>query len=334
MKAAVITEVGNTQIDQVPDPIPNPGDVVIAVHSVGICGTDLHILEGLYASALPVIPGHEVAGEVVAVGGAVDGVQVGDRVAVDPALPCNRCHECRQGRGNLCENYTAIGVTVDGGSAEFMRAPAANCWKVPDGVDLSAAALVEPLACAVRGYDVIRHDLGVEYLIYGAGTMGLMMTSLALRAGAAGVSVVDINADKLATPAQLGCATAASADGFDRPRGWDVVIDCTGVAAAISDGLTRVARGGTFLQFGVAPREARVSVEPFRIYNQEITITGSMALLNSFTRAGGLLAAGAIDPALFLTHRAPLDEYAHALELFAAGAGRKIQVAPNSDGVR
>ena len=330
----MIAAIGETRIDHVADPAPGERDVVIAVHSVGICGTDLHILEGLYAEALPVIPGHEVAGEVVAVGGSVDGLRTGDRVAVDPALPCGHCHQCRRGRGNLCENYTAIGVTVDGGSAEFMRAPAANCWKVPDGVDLAAAALVEPLACAVRGYDVIRSELGAEYLIYGAGTMGLMMTSLALRAGAAAVSVVDLNTDKLATPAQLGCATAPGADEFDRPRGWDVVIDCTGVAAAISDGLTRVARGGTFLQFGVAPREAQVSVEPFRIYNQEITITGSMALLNSFERAGGLLAAGAIDPALFLTHRVPLDEYADALSLFSSGAGRKLQVAPNSNGVR
>lgn len=193
------------------------------------------------------------------------------------------------------------------------------------------AALIEPLSCAVRGFDVLPRVLADHYLIYGAGTMGLMMMELAKRAGAGSVNVVDLNPKRLETARELGCsATATSADelteGF--PRGWDVVVDCTGVAAAISDGLSRVGRGGTFLQFGVAAYDARVQIEPYKIYNQEITITGSMAVLHSFERAGDLFVNGALRPDVMISDRFPLADYAAALEQFKAGVGRKIQIVP------
>jgi 2-desacetyl-2-hydroxyethyl bacteriochlorophyllide A dehydrogenase len=167
------------------------------------------------------------------------------------------------------------------------------------------------------------------FLIYGSGTMGLMMLELAKRAGAATVSIVDLNPERLTTAEQLGCSAAVtSADDLDAPRGWDVVIDCTGARAAIEDGLRRVGRGGTFLQFGVANYDARVAIEPYDIYRREITITGSMAVLHSFDRAGDLMAAGVLDPDIFVSHRFPLDAYAEALNQFRAGIGRKILIEP------
>ena len=130
-------------------------------------------------------------------------------------------------------------------------------------------------------------------------------------------------------PPQLGCATtAASADEIERPRGWDVVIDATGNATAIQDGIGRVGKGGTFLQFGVSDYAARAVIEPYRIYNQEITITGSMAVLHSYERAAELFATGVIDPEVFISDRLPLDDYPQALERFRAGQGRKILVLP------
>jgi threonine dehydrogenase-like Zn-dependent dehydrogenase len=166
-------------------------------------------------------------------------------------------------------------------------------------------------------------------LIYGSGTMGLMMLELAKRTGAASVDVVDLNPDRLATARALGCsASATSADDIIRPRGWDVVIDATGNQNAIQDGLGRVGKAGTFLQFGVADYAARVTIEPYRIYNQEITITGSMAVLHSYERAAELFAQGVLDPEVFISDRLPLDRYPQALDQFAAGVGRKIQVQP------
>jgi threonine dehydrogenase-like Zn-dependent dehydrogenase len=171
--------------------------------------------------------------------------------------------------------------------------------------------------------------LANHVLIYGSGTMGLMMLELAKRTGASTVDVVDLNPERLVTARQLGCSAAVTAAAeLDRPRGWDVVIDATGNARAIQDGLGRVGKGGTFLQFGVADYSTRVSVEPYRIYNQEITITGSMAVLHSYERAADLFAQGVLDPEVFISDRLPLERYPEALEQFAAGIGRKIQVLP------
>ena len=330
MKAAIISGVGQVEVGEIDDPTPGPRDVVVAVAGCGICGTDLHILEGEFAPTLPVVPGHEFAGEVVAVGSAVTEVAVGDQVAVDPSLHCGECYYCRRGRGNLCERWAAIGVTLPGGAAEYAKAPVANCVKLPGSVRPADAALIEPLSCAVRGFDVLPHRLGDHYLIYGAGTMGLMNLELAKRAGAASVDLVDLNPQRLETAVALGCSNAViGADELTRPRGWDVVIDCTGVVAAIEDGLGRVGRGGTFLQFGVSAAQAVARWSPFKIYNQEITITGSMAVLHSFERAAELFAAGVLQPEVMISDRFPLADYPAALDQFRRGIGRKVQVTPH-----
>ncbi|WP_405654427.1 zinc-dependent alcohol dehydrogenase family protein [Streptomyces sp. RK9] len=329
MKAAIIESVGKAVIGEVPDPTPGPRDVVVEVAACGLCGTDLHILQGEFAPTLPVVPGHEFAGQVVGVGKGVTEVSIGDQVAVDPSLYCHECRYCREGHNNLCERWAAIGVTTAGGAAQYAVAPVANCVRLPEHIRTQDAALIEPLSCAVRGYDVLRARLGARVLIYGSGTMGLMMLELAKRTGAASVDVVDLNPDRLATAERLGVSgSGAHPDELDRPRGWDVVIDATGNAAAIQDGLDRVAKAGTFLQFGVADYATRVTIDPYRIYNQEITITGSMAVLHSFERAAELFAAGVLDPDVFISDRVPLAQYPEALEKFASGEGRKIVVVP------
>jgi len=329
VKAAVITEVGACEVAEVPDPRPGPREVVVDVAACGICGTDLHILQGEFAPTPPVVPGHGFAGEVVELGSDVRGLRVGDRVAVEPSLYCHECYCCRQGRNNLCENWAAIDVSTAGGAAEYAVAPFADCVVLPEHVRTEDAALIEPLSCAVRGYDVLRSQLASTVLIYGSGTMGLMMLELAKRVGAASVGVVDLNSDRLATAKLLGVSHAAQrADELDRPRGWDLVIDATGNAQAIQDGLGRVGKGGTFLQFGVSDYAARATIEPYRIYDQEITITGSMAVLHSYERAAALFADGVIDPEVFISDRLPLADYATAVERFRAGIGRKIQILP------
>ena len=329
MKAAVIESVGTAVVSEVPDPVPGPHDVVVEVAACGLCGTDLHILQGEFAPSLPLVPGHEFAGEVVGVGGEVTGLAVGDRVAVDPSLYCHSCRYCRIGRNNLCERWAAIGVTTAGGAAQYALAPAANCVRLPEHVRTEDAALIEPLSCAVRGYDVLQSRLGAHVLIYGSGTMGLMMLELAKRTGASSVDVVDINPQRLETARLLGASGyGAGPDELDRPGGWDVVIDATGNAAAIQDGLNRVAKGGTFLQFGVADYATRVTIDPYRIYNEEITITGSMAVLHSYERAAELFAGGVLDPDVFISDRLPLADYPAALQQFASGTGRKIVVVP------
>jgi len=330
MKAAVITAPGVIAIEEVADPTPGDNDVVVKVAAVGICGTDLHIFEGEFAPKLPIVPGHEMSGTVVAVGKSVTEVKIGDAVAIDPSLHCGECFYCRRARGNLCENWNALGVTYPGAAAQFLLSPKKNIHKLPKNVDLKSAALIEPLSCAVRGFDQLPRNPGSHYLIYGSGTMGLMMAELAKVNGAASVSIVDLNQDKLKTAKVLGFTNLAkSADEFDQPRGFDVVIDCTGVTEAIKDGLKHVMPGGTFLQFGVANKGAKVEIEPFWVYNKEITIVGSMAVLHSFDRAVELFASGVLNADVMISDRYSLENYADALTAFKSGKGRKTIVLPN-----
>ena len=132
MKAAVIKSVGQIEIETIDDPTPGPREVVVEVAACGLCGTDLHILQGEFAPTLPIVPGHEFSGTVVACGSDARDVREGDRVAVDPSLYCNECHYCRLGRNNLCLRWGAIGVTVAGGAAQYCAVPAANCVVLPE----------------------------------------------------------------------------------------------------------------------------------------------------------------------------------------------------------
>jgi 2-desacetyl-2-hydroxyethyl bacteriochlorophyllide A dehydrogenase len=332
MKAVVIEEPNRMAVSRIEDPTPAAGEAVIKVEACGICGTDIHVLRGEFApTRYPIVPGHEFCGEVVAVAADVRNLKAGDFVAVDPSLFCGKCRQCRAGRFNLCDNWNAIGVgSANGASAEFVAVPAANAFKLPSEMPRHWGALVEPLSCAVHGLDMVNVEVADNYLIYGAGTMGLLLAQLAKHAGAAQLDMVERNPKRHALAKRLAAdRIAVSADELDRPQGWDVVIDATGVVPAIEDGLKRVARGGTFLMFGVANADATATFSPFRVYNDEIKIVGSMAVLHSFERALSLLAkGGVIDCEAMITNRFQLDDYSSAIDAFLAGNGLKVQVAP------
>lgn len=333
MRAIVFAGPGAFALQEVPDPVPGPREVLVRVEAVGLCGTDIHVLDGEFGpTRYPIIPGHETSGVVEAVGDRVSEVAAGDRVSVDPTLTCGECRFCAVGRSNLCEQWNGAGVArTDGSTAELMVAPVRNVHRLPDGVDLALAALIEPLSCAIHGYDLLPRRMGEHYLVYGAGTMGLMMAQLAPRAGAASVTVVDRNPGRLELAREVGVEQVVlSADDAEHRGGWDVVIDCTGVVAAIEDGLTRVRRGGTFQQFGVAPSDATARFSPFGIYNDEISVVGSMAVLASYARAVEMFAAGVLHAEQMVSHAYALEDYGEALATFRAGSGRKLQIRPQS----
>jgi 2-desacetyl-2-hydroxyethyl bacteriochlorophyllide A dehydrogenase len=332
VRAVVFDAPGKVSVQDVPDPTPGGTDVVLEVAGVGICGTDIHVFEGHYAGTkYPIIPGHEVSGTVVAVGADVAALAVGDRVVVDPTLSCWQCEQCVNGRYNLCLNWNSFGVTrTDGASAEYLVAPAGNAHRLPEGVDLFQATMVEPLSCAIRAFDLQPRRLGDHYLVYGAGTMGLLLAQLAPRAGAASVTVVDPNEGRRVLAGEVGIErVVASAEELDRPT-WDVVIDATGVVAAIEDGMRRVKPGGTFQQFGVAPAEATATYLPISIVRDEITIVGSAASKFTFSRAVELFAIGAIASPPMFSHSFTLDDYEPAMEMFRRGEGRKLQIRPHA----
>ena len=329
MKAVVIDEPNKVSVKAIADPEPGPTDAIVKVEACGICGTDIHVLHGEFEpTRYPIVPGHEFCGEVVAVGSEVRNVKNGDFVAVDPSLYCGHCRMCRAGRFNLCENWNAIGVgSVNGACAELVVVPSANAFPLNADMPRNWGTLVEPLSCAVHGLDQIEPRPADAYLIYGAGTMGLLLAQLVKHSGASRLDMIDTNRARHDLAKRLAAdRVAVSADELDRPQGWDVVIDATGVVPAIEDGLRRVARGGTFLMFGVANADASAKFSPFRVYNDEIKIVGSMAVLHSFERALTLFEKGVVDCDAMITHRFPLDEYTAAIETFRQGGGLKVQV--------
>ncbi|MYW91048.1 zinc-dependent alcohol dehydrogenase family protein [Amycolatopsis rubida] len=333
MRAAIVDRPGEIRVGEVPDPKPGERQVVVKVGACGICGTDLHIADGHFPpTPYPIVPGHEFSGEIVELGADVPAEwKVGDRVAVDPSIYCGYCTPCRSGHGNLCANWNATGDTVNGAFAEYVAVPADTCYRMPDSMTWEQGALVEPVSCAVHGVRRIGVEAGERFLVVGAGTMGLIMQQLLLRAGAH-VTMVDRNAARLPRATDLGAAAvAADMSELDDER-FDAAVDCTGAAPAIEAAFNALHRGGRLLVFGVAPAEARVALSPFRIYNDEITIVGSMAVLNSYGNALDLVANGYLDTEALITDTLPLKQYPEALAKMRSGSGLKIQVLPGGGG--
>jgi D-arabinitol dehydrogenase (NADP+) len=335
VRAAYYEAPHQVAVRDAPEPQPGPTDVLIRVRACGICGTDLHIYDGDVGGPFPVIGGHELAGDVVALGPATLGdVRVGERVAVNPNLFCGSCFYCRRGQVNHCLRWSAIGVTRDGGFADYVVAPEANVYPV-GGLDYDVAAFIEPISCVVYGLKRLRVPVGANVLIYGAGSIGLLMLQLTNHGGASSVAVVDLKQTKLDLARSLGAhevvlagPTADSALREIAPLGFDVVIDCTGIPAVVEHMFTHVRNEGKLLFFGVNPTEARVALSPYDVYRKDLEILGSFALRYTFHDALALIQNGAVDVAPLLSDRLPIERFPEALKLVASGDALKVQLEP------
>ena len=330
MRAIVLDRPGSFRVAEVPDPTPGPGQILVKVDACGICGTDIHIMDGEFPpTPYPIIPGHEFAGTIAAVGPDVKmDLPEGASVAIDPGIYCGYCRRCRAGRGNLCENWAAIGDTIDGAFAEYVAVPAENAYRLPDGFDGQAAAMIEPTACAVHGLRRLGPVFGDSVLLTGAGTMGLLLLQLLVHAGAGPVTVVDRVPERLAVASKLGAARIVSDLAELADERFEIVVDATGAPAVLQAGSDLIDRGGRLLVFGVSPAEATLSLSPFKIYNDEIIVTGSMAILRSYAPAVELITSGVVDPRPLLSAPLPLEEWGEALNRVRTGQGIKWHIRP------
>jgi len=336
VKAAYYQARRELEVREAPDPQPGPNEVLIRVAACGICGTDQHIFDGDFFPSYPLIGGHELAGQVVALGPqhVETAFREGDRVAVDPSIFCGSCFFCQRGQGNHCLNWSAIGVTRDGGFAEYVVAPTANVYAVGD-MAFEVAAFIEPISCVVYGLKRLGVPLGANALIYGAGPIGLLMLQLVRNGGASEVAVVDLKEDKLNLARSLGAHEVVLADSAAddtlreiSPLGFDVVIDCTGVPAVVEHMFTQVRNNGKLLFFGVNPPDARVAISPYDVYQKDLEIYGSFSLRYTFYDALALLQSGAVDVKPLLSDRFPIEGFPEALALAGSGDAFKVQIQP------
>jgi 2-desacetyl-2-hydroxyethyl bacteriochlorophyllide A dehydrogenase len=334
VKAAVLEAVKKIVIrNDAPEPSIGPRDVLIRSKACGLCGTDVHIWEGNFFPTFPLVPGHELAGEVARVGGDVTGLKEGDRVMVDPTISCDECHYCMINRQNQCLRWGSLGVTRDGGLGEYVRVPARSCYKF-DRVSFSEAAFCEPLACVVYGQDRARIDIGSEVLILGAGPIGQLHLQVSRASGASAVTVVDVALPKLELARELGASETVLADTSLEvklrriaPNGFDVVIDATGASRVLSDSLKYVKNGGKYLVFGVCGPNERVEISPFEIYRRDLEIIGSFAVRRTFARAFKLIERGVVNVRKIVHEAMPVEELPRALAMMKDGkAPMKLQV--------
>jgi 2-desacetyl-2-hydroxyethyl bacteriochlorophyllide A dehydrogenase len=330
MKALVVEGPRRAAIREVPYPAPKPGDITIQVKRTGICGTDFHIFEGEFISPYPIIPGHEFAGVVHEVGEGVTGFSVGDRVTADPSLFCGACRNCLTQRGNHCLNWGALGNTVNGSMAEYVAVPAANAVILPDHLSFEQAAFIEPVACVVHAMNRLQAKMGDRVILFGAGAMGQQLVQTLSRCGASELTVVDVSQAKLDLALKWGATRGVlSQEAADRLAGetFDIVIDATGIPAVIEQAFRYMGPAAKYLQFGVTPTDAVISLEPFRVYHRDWTILGSMAINHTFLPAFEWVKAGRIETAHLVSRVISLEEAVEFLQTPKDPDLMKVQIA-------
>lgn len=346
MKVVRFHAPGDVRIEDAPEPTPGPGEVKLRVRNCSTCGTDVKISRfGHHHIVPPRVMGHEIAGEVVEVGAAVDGWSPGDRVQVIAAIPCGKCGECQNGRRTVCPNQESMGYHYDGGFAEYLVVPSKvlavdGLNLIPDGVSYAEASVAEPLACVLNGQNLAQVGTGDDVVVIGSGPIGCLHVRLARARGAKRVVLVDINRDRLNQAAALVAPDAAiCADDtdpvdavlkFTDGRGADVIITAAASGAAQEQAVQMAARQGRISLFGGLPKDRPViSLDANLVHYRELTLVGANGSSPAHNaEALRLIASGEVPVADLITHRLPLDGAIDAFALVATGEAIKVTIEP------
>lgn len=315
-RSALLESTGILRIVDRPMPAPAARQVVVQIEAVGICGSDSHYYDhgriGSYVVTAPLVLGHEAAGTVVAVGASVTDRSVGQRVAVEPGVPCRRCTQCLAGRYNLCADLTFLATPpVDGALTQYLAIDAAFTHAVPDGMPLELAALVEPVSVGVWAAHRAGITAGDRVLVTGAGAVGLLAAQVARAFGAVHVACSDLSPFRLAVAEKLGFT---SVDASTTPAGpFDVLLECSGSQAALSAGMAALDRQGRAVLVGMGA--TTMSIDLPLVQGRELVIIGSFRYANTYALALQLIADGRVDVNSIVTHRLSLDESERALTM-------------------
>ena len=264
-------------------------ELLVQVGSCGICGTDKHIYEGKAPSSIPIILGHEFSGTIVEKGNVTPKFNIGEKVVIDPNIYCGQCEYCKRGMVNFCKNLKALGVTLNGGFAEYSIVPVSQAYLIPQDFDLSLAAFTEPLSCCLRGIEHADIKPGSNVVIIGGGSIGLLMVQLVRITGASQIILVEPDLDKQKLGIELGADYTFSPDDektFEQITDLthdqiDVVIECVGNKDTVENAIKVAGKGGKVVIFGLAPRDHDITLNLQYLFQKELTIFNSY--LNPFT---------------------------------------------------
>lgn len=318
MTAAVMAEPHRVRLAAVPTPRPGAGEALVRVRAVGVCGTDVQVYRGELSAAVPMVLGHEYAGEVAEVGPGVTPHAVGDRVAGAGGWACGTCEGCR--RSAPCQDRRSLGRNVQGAFAEYVLVPAATLYRLPPGVTFVAGQATVTLATAYRALARLGDVGGREIALIGPGHAGLILLQVLRAAGAAGVTVIGTRPARLERARALGAsatvrAAPAGGDGTDAPDGaFDVVVEAAGTPSAVRLAVRLARPGGTVVVYGIT----KAPVDGFpadQLYHKELHLLGSRGATGGYPRALEALESGGIQVEPLVTHRLPLADAPLAMAL-------------------
>ena len=340
MRAQVFHGPGDLRFEEVPEPSPEPGGLVVRVEAALTCGTDVKTLRRGHPVMIPHVPtvfGHELAGTVSAVGRGVTGLREGDRVVAANSAPCGRCRLCAAGRPNLCEDLLFVNGAYGEAIALPPRLVARNVVPIGPALPAARAAFAEPLACALLGVERGRVEAGMTVVVFGHGPLGCLL-ALGARQRGARVIVVGKAGWRLERVRAMGLGecvdarTVSDVPGHLRAvtgGGAEVTIDATGRPEVWEQAIDAVGRGGTVVLFGGCAPGTSVRVDTRRAHYEELTLVGAFHHTpDLIRRAVDLLAAGAIDPGPLLTHQMGLARVKEALAMMERGETMKVLVDP------
>jgi L-iditol 2-dehydrogenase len=330
----VATWRGGTRftLDEVPEPVAGPGQVVVEVQAAGICGTDVHATQGLFPYRPPLVLGHEYTGIVRAVGRGVSKRLIDRAVACEPTYGCGRCAECEAGRVSQCPDITRLG-----GFAQRVAMPAHCAHPLPRGLDPVAGALTEPAACCLAGLETFPMPKDATVLVIGGGIMGLLTLALAKRRGAKRLILSDPLEERRGIARRLGAGVVIDPAkeslrervmALTRGRGADVVAEAVGKPALVAEALALVKPTGVLQLVGVSPKGSEIPLSLWDVHYREIRIVGAFGRGTAFRRALALLPT--LKVGRLVTARFPLDHIVEAFEHAAAGRGAKTVITPNA----
>jgi L-iditol 2-dehydrogenase len=342
MKVAVMRGIGKIAIEERPIPVPREEEVLIRIKSVGVCGSDVHyFVEGRigdYVVKPPFVLGHECSGEVVEVGKRVKHLRPGDRVTMEPGIPCGKCEFCRSGRYNLCPEVVFWATPpIDGTFGEYVTHPANFTYPIASSVSFEEAALVEPLSVGFYAARRAQVEPGQVALILGSGPIGLVTLEVLLARGVTEVIAVDVVPLRLEKAAELGARYVVNAKDQDvrekvmeitGGRGVDVVFETAGSVVTTQMTVEMVRKGGKVVLIGL-PSVPRVDFDVIKVIDKELDVLGIFRYANTYKGCVDLLNAGKVDLATLITHRFPLEKTQEALQFAHEHKMEAIKVVVN-----